>query len=138
MSLSAEIHTYPREIVPPVPRLDSWASKAKALEARISELERCLDGGVDCANERITQKARIAEQSALLLDIENWLRPEVVKEPDRTFFWRLVELRRKHAGLSPSTSETKGRCDCGATGTANHDEDCPSRYSQANRGDEGG
>lgn len=37
---------------------------------------------------------------ALLRDIENWLRPEVVKEPDRTFFWRVVDVVKEAEGKS--------------------------------------
>lgn len=46
--------------------------------------------------ERDALFAMCMDQSQLLMDIENWLRREVVKEPDRTFFWKIVELRRKH------------------------------------------
>ena len=42
------------------------ASDYAALEARCRELERCLDGGVDCANERIQQKEHIQALEAAL------------------------------------------------------------------------
>lgn len=37
----------------------------------------------------------------LCRDMENWLRPEVVKEPERTFFWRLVDVVRKAERAPP-------------------------------------
>ena len=33
--------------------------------------------------------ALVDEWQALLREMEDWLRPEVVKEPDRTFFWKI-------------------------------------------------
>jgi hypothetical protein len=86
-------------------------------------IERC-----DCE----ASQARIAQLEALLLSIENWLRPEVVKEPDRTFFWKIVELRRKHQGLPPSTAETSSKQ---PDQYAAHTQDCairrpPSRFGE--------
>ena len=52
--------------------------------------------GLDEADARLIAAA--PDMLALLGQMENWLRPEVVKEPDRTFFWKIVELRRKIEG----------------------------------------
>ena len=52
--------------------------------------EECL------SNARLIAAA--PEMAALLQRMEDWLRPEVEKEPDRTFFWEIVELRRKMEG----------------------------------------
>lgn len=36
-----------------------------------------------------------SDMIALCIEMEDWLRPEVEKEPDRSFFWRLVDLNKK-------------------------------------------
>jgi hypothetical protein len=51
------------------------------------------------ANARLIAAA--PDMFALLTEMEDWLRPEVEKEPDRTFFWKIVEMRRKARGQSP-------------------------------------
>jgi hypothetical protein len=35
------------------------------------------------------------ELLSLCIEMRDWLKPEVVKEPDRTFFWKLVNVIRK-------------------------------------------
>lgn len=96
--------------------------RASDYDALAAELERERAGGTPCfmgqQSARIkTLEAAMQEKSQLLQRIEDWLRPEVVKEPDRSFFWKIVELRRKHDGQPPATaSETQGECpepDCG-------------------------
>lgn len=76
--------------------MTSHLENYESLEKTCKEWERMYDA----------KAAHVREQASMLLEIENWLRRELVKEPDRTFFWKIVELRRKHAGLPPSTAET--------------------------------
>lgn len=51
------------------------------------------------ANTRLIAAA--PDLLALCRQMADWLRPEVVKEPDRTFFWKLVEVIRKAEGEQP-------------------------------------
>ncbi len=44
--------------------------------------------------------AAAPELLALCKDMENWLRPEVIKEPDRSYFWKLVAVIKKAEGRS--------------------------------------
>lgn len=46
------------------------------------------------------------EMLALLKQIEDWLRPEVVKEPDRTYFWKVLHMVRKAEGRDPLTNRS--------------------------------
>jgi hypothetical protein len=51
--------------------------------------------------------AAAPELLALCREMENWLRPEVTEEPDRTYFWKLVEVIRKAEGKTPLFVEVK-------------------------------
>jgi hypothetical protein len=53
--------------------------------------------------------AAAPELLALCKELENWLRPEVTKEPDRTYFWRLVEVIRKAEGHAAPIFEASSR-----------------------------
>lgn len=79
---------------------------------RISALEQERDDYIlkqkVWEDENLSLRTQHLELRRLLLRIENWLRPEVVNEPDRTFFWEIVELRRKHDGLPRSTAASEG------------------------------
>ena len=59
-------------------------------------------GALTSTEAAVTANARLIaaapDMFALLRKMEDWLRPEVVKEPDRTFFWQIVDLRRKVEG----------------------------------------
>lgn len=64
-----------------------------------------LNGGWETCGYMRPADARLIvaapEMFALLTQMEDWLRPEVTKEPDRTFFWKIVALRRKAMGQQP-------------------------------------
>jgi hypothetical protein len=51
--------------------------------------------------------AAAPELLALCREMENWLRPEVTEEPDRTYFWKLIEVIRKAEGKTPLFVEVK-------------------------------
>jgi hypothetical protein len=59
-----------------------WRLKYEEMAVRIHELERCLDGGVDCANERITQKARIRELEAALREVADFSEQFIADDED--------------------------------------------------------
>jgi len=74
--------------------IDSETLRLLRAEERIRELERCLDGGVDCANERIAAKARIRELEAALTLLTNGFK----------YSTEVVTIARE----ALATSETKG------------------------------
>lgn len=54
--------------------------------------------------ERLSGTA--AELLSICIEMRNWLRPEVVKEPDRSFFWKLHERIEKFHARAQLPSET--------------------------------
>lgn len=44
--------------------------------------------------------AAAQEFLTLSLEMREWLKPELVKEPERSFFWKLVSVIRKAGGNS--------------------------------------
>lgn len=57
--------------------------------------------GPECRQQAFDNALLIAaapDLLALCKEMLVWLRPEVVKEPERTYFWRLVEVVRKAEG----------------------------------------
>jgi hypothetical protein len=82
-------------------------SRPRFISAR--EIRELADGPkghpwMRLAADEIERLERLVAVAPDLLDLckqmEKWLRPEVEKEPDRTYFWKLVEIIRKAEGKS--------------------------------------
>lgn len=62
----------------------------------VVEYERCGSHAAHWGNPDDYRLALAApELLALCQEMKDWLTPEVVKEPDRTFFWKLVAVIKK-------------------------------------------
>ena len=69
---------------------------------------QCVQFGADemyTSLEMLPADARLCAAApdllALCRSMKQWLEPELVKEPDRTYFWKLVEVIRKAEGKEP-------------------------------------
>jgi hypothetical protein len=80
-----------------------WDTPASRIHARVDGIPVALAEvftmrgvGEKEANARLIAAA--PDLLALCKSMEDWLRPEVVKEPDRSYFWKLVAVIKKAEG----------------------------------------